>query len=99
MFEALDENHPKVAEVLIAHGADVNAENANGMTPLQIAALYGKKAVAESLTVHGADVNARDPRGNTPMMFCQMGMRAADAKLPVHDFQGTMKVLQEHGAQ
>jgi len=99
LFEAFDENHSKLARVLIEHGADLNAENANGMTPLQLAALYGRKEIAELLINHGSDVNARDSHGNTALAFCEMGMRAADAKSSNRDFEGTMKLLQEHGAQ
>lgn len=99
LFEACDENRPMLVQILVEHGANVDAQNANGMTPLQVAAMYGRKAIAEVLINHGADVNARDPNGNTALAYCKMGTKAADANLPGHEFEGTMKVLQEHGAQ
>ena len=61
--------HAKVAELLIARSADVNARsrNANGNTPLH-AALAGNHAfVAAVLIGHGADVNAADAQGWRPL--------------------------------
>jgi ankyrin repeat protein len=57
-----------VAEVLLAHGADVNARDIKfGDTPLFWAVFAGQKDMAELLLAHGADVNARDNSGNTPL--------------------------------
>src|SRR5262245_45707308 len=54
--------HPKVAELLLAHGADVGArsKNANGNTPLHAALAANQKFVAGLLIGNGADVNAAD---------------------------------------
>lgn len=56
-----------VVESLLAHGADVNAENNRGHTPLHEAADKDHKDVAESLLAHRADVNAKDHDGFTPL--------------------------------
>jgi ankyrin repeat protein len=53
-----------IAELLIAHGADVNARSWSGSTPL---AYVANKDVAEVLIAHGADVNARNKYGWTPL--------------------------------
>jgi ankyrin repeat protein len=53
-----------VAELLLAHGADVNAKDNDGGTPLSSA---GSKDVTELLLAHGADVNAKDNDGWTPL--------------------------------
>jgi ankyrin repeat protein len=61
-----------VAELLIAHGADVHArtdKNAGGKTPLHEAAQNGQRDVAETLISHGAEVNARSERGMTPLAY------------------------------
>lgn len=57
-------NVPDVVEVLIAHGADVNARNVNDETPLFTT---NSAAVAEILIAHGADVNAKTAGGATPL--------------------------------
>jgi ankyrin repeat protein len=51
----------------IAAGADVNAKDSRGWTPLHPAATYGRKEVVELLIANGADVNAKDVGGETPL--------------------------------
>jgi ankyrin repeat protein len=51
-----------IAEMLIAHGADVNAAAADGTTPIMTA--LGEKMVT-TLVKAGADVNARTSTGRT----------------------------------
>ena len=66
---AAHHSHADVAELLIANGADVNAECEGGCTPLHIAAGKGSKSVAELLLAKGADANARDNGGDTPLRW------------------------------
>ena len=56
-----------VEELLIAKGANVNARDKVGGTPLYEAALWGHKDIVESFVAAGANVNARDKRGTTPL--------------------------------
>jgi len=51
-------NNRYVSE-LISKGADVNAKDEDGMTPLHWAASQGHKDIAELLIAKGADVNAK----------------------------------------
>jgi len=51
----------------LARGADVNARNRWGGTPLHVAASRGHVAVAELLIARGADVNALDRDNETPL--------------------------------
>ena len=53
----------------IAAGADVNAKNDWGWTPLTYAAINDHEEIAELLIAKGADVNAKDDGGETPLDF------------------------------
>ena len=57
----------KAAEVLIARGADVKAEDNHGRTPLHHAAPTQEPQVALLLIANGADVNAKDKDGWRPL--------------------------------
>jgi len=50
---AASEGHKDVVELLLAHGADVNANGDGGWTPLQWAAYAGYKDVVELLRQYG----------------------------------------------
>ena len=58
--------NPNMAELLIAHGADVNARHSSGSTPIFFP---WNDDVARVLIVHGADVNARNKSGSTPLFY------------------------------
>ncbi len=53
-------------KLLIGVGADVNAKNKDGGTPLHVAA-HGHTEVAKILLEAGADVNAKNNDGGTPL--------------------------------
>lgn len=55
-----------VAEMLVAHGADVN-EGEGGNTPLHAAARHGHRGTAAWLLDRGAHVNALDYEQKTPL--------------------------------
>ena len=54
-------------ELLTAHGANVNAMDRNGVTPLNIAVSDGQRLLTKRLMDLGADVNAPDNEGRTPL--------------------------------
>ena len=59
-----------LAEFLIANGADVNAQDKHGHTPLFYAShRSGNTPGAARLINAGADVNIRDNRDNTPLLW------------------------------
>jgi len=64
---ATHDKHEEIAELLLAHGAKVNAKDSLGYTPLHLAVRNGHKDVAEVLLAHGADADAKGPGGMTPL--------------------------------
>lgn len=52
-----------MVSLLVAHGANVNAQNAIGETPLHAAAYAKDKKVFEFLVKHGARVDTKDDEG------------------------------------
>jgi ankyrin repeat protein len=61
---------PKVLEavtLLVEHGVDVNAFNANGQTILHSAAQRGHNSVIEYAARKGAKLDRRDKQGRTPL--------------------------------
>src|SRR5919198_5304749 len=61
--------HTRIAEMLLARGADVTARsrNATGNTPLHAALAGNHKLLAGTLLGHGADINAADAAGWRPL--------------------------------
>jgi uncharacterized protein len=58
---------PKIAKLLIAHGADVNAAATGGRTALHVAAYRGNFAVAKLLLDAGADIDAANRDHGGPL--------------------------------
>jgi ankyrin repeat protein len=53
--------------LLLDHGAEVNARNHEGKTPLWVACQLGRVSMASQLLDHRADPNLAPPDGNTPL--------------------------------
>ena len=51
----------------LANGADINARDNDGITPLIWVAVRNKMQAVELLIAEGADVNVKDKFNNTPM--------------------------------
>lgn len=63
------ENKNEVVEVLIAYGANINACNKAGMTPLHYAAYTGSHGLVKLLIKNGADIKAKSNDGRTPLVI------------------------------
>jgi len=85
----------EIAELLITNGADVNAKDVGGGTPLHYAALGGHKEIAELLIAKGADVNVIFG-GNTPN--ARLGKTPLDWA-EVANRKETAALLRKHGGK
>jgi ankyrin repeat protein len=82
-------------EKLLAHGADVNAPDDDGDTPLHGAAQTGNVEIIRQLLDKGANPNAKNEQGGTPLMWAAVFgndaavrlllSRGADASLKDND--------------
>jgi ankyrin repeat protein len=57
----------KIAQVLLAHGAEVNVVQAGGWTPLHQAAVHGLVDLVKLLLANGADPKAKAENGKSPI--------------------------------
>jgi len=80
---------PRLVEMLVAAGADVNAcAGVMRATPLHMAARRGFVEIARALLACGAAIEARDRKGVTPLQ------RAMNCRK-----QAVVQLLKEHGAR
>jgi ankyrin repeat protein len=75
---------------LLDAGADPNAADADGMTPLHFAAAQGSVDVVRLLLDAGADPNAKSANGETPLYVAVRNTTPAAL--------GVMRLLRERGA-
>ena len=66
-YVACQQGHFRVVELLLSAGADRNAANKNGATPIFIASSCGHLNIVELLIAAGADTNAATKDGWTPL--------------------------------
>jgi ankyrin repeat protein len=55
--------YEEIVALLLEHGADIDADNGGGMTPLMFAAMFGRSKVVAPLQAHGASLQRRNRLG------------------------------------
>ena len=71
---SLELNIPEVVEYLMSHGADIEAQNKDGNTPLILAAKHFNIWSMLALLEKGANANTRNRAGLTALHYCCMGI-------------------------
>ena len=66
--DAIRQGSMEIVKDLVEHGADVNATDADGETPMDYAICWCKTEIAQYLVDHGADVNHKDQKGRPLLM-------------------------------
>ncbi|MBI3815083.1 MAG: ankyrin repeat domain-containing protein [Nitrospinae bacterium] len=80
-FAAFYASQPNVAALLIEKGADVNAKDNYGRTPLYVAAWKGQVNFVTLLLKKGADPVIATKEGKTPLMIAKEGGNTTIAKI------------------
>jgi hypothetical protein len=97
---ATDESCAQVANILLAHGAVVDAEDYNGWTALQWAVESRHSQLANVLLAHGADLSRRESGVNKGMTLLHKAVRRNDAATVavLLKFNAPLDVVDGHGA-
>jgi len=105
LLQAVSQGHnasPRVIEVLLKHGADVNAVQWSNTSALRTAVVFANVAVIKTLLVHGADVYSRK-EGNPSIMEIAQGksdetitrLLSYFADLPLRERLGAARTLEQ----
>ena len=73
--------HGAIADLLLAHGADINARSTNGSSPLMMAIYEGREQVAKQLLARGADRSVKNDRGEGALEWAFKFQRLGIARL------------------
>lgn len=83
LMEAASAGHNEIIELLIKHGADVNATSSSGNTPLMYACAGGHVNAVRLLLEHGANVEDHNENGHTPLMEAASAGHVAVAEVRI----------------
>ena len=87
----------EMSELLLAHGALVDALSANGRSPLHVAGDAGRLSIAFLLCRYGADPALRDGSGKTPHDLAQSPTRPRDSDVRPEDEAQLVQWLKPDG--
>lgn len=81
LLEAAKEGSTDMVRSLLDRGADVNAKDDDGWTPLHWAAVLEQPEIARTLLDRGADIHARNNDGLTPLQVAEKEHKTQTAQL------------------
>ncbi|KAL8815302.1 MAG: hypothetical protein Q9191_008471, partial [Dirinaria sp. TL-2023a] len=84
---AVEEGHEKIVQLLLDHGANVNAISKFGGTALHVASVRGFEKIVQLLLNHGANVNAISKYDDTALHVASL-----------RGFEKIVQLLLDHGA-
>ena len=87
LWDAIENSDYDRVVTLVESGANINAKNDDGESPLHFAAMYGNVQITRFLLSTGADIRIVDDEGNTPLHW-------AAAAGQLHQ----VRLLIDHGA-
>lgn len=86
LFDAVNQSDMHGVETTIARGADVNATDDDGDTPLILASELGYTEIARVLIENGADIDKKDGEGYAPVEIAIQCERFPVAKLLIESY-------------
>jgi len=81
LLDAVGDGDIARVKKLLDRGANLNAKNILGLTPLHIAAMYGNLELVDLLLKYGADANAKTDHAVTPLHLAASWGRADVVKM------------------
>jgi ankyrin repeat protein len=85
LFHAVEGNHTGIVDMLLDHGAPIDAPEHSGQTALFMAARNGLAKMAYHLITRGADPSPASARGYTPLCWAAHANSASIIKILLED--------------
>jgi C-terminal processing protease CtpA/Prc len=88
LLSALRSGDMGVVQMCLSFGADVNAKDKYGFTPLHVARMRGQEDIAKLLLAKGADPNIAPPDTGTPVKFLDILWSSLKENYPMMEYAG-----------
>ncbi len=101
LFDAVRTDDQQRVDQLLESGADIEATEEEGTTPLHVAAALGHVAMTKHLIARGANINAVNDKGGTTLLLARTGytlaLKMGGKRLAAERLE-LVKWLRQHGA-